>query len=322
MVRRTIRKTRSYPQRTLRKRQRTLRKRMTSVGRLMAPVDIRSKQSIGELMKRIRKGPITIVLIYADWCGHCTDFKPHFDEASKSPSRTVQVAAINETMINPVNKELARLNHSHNSIAVEGYPTVLLLDQNAREVTRVNPVQNTSTMEKVMNKSGNLAASLKSVPLNSLALLRPTTANTLVSSVLTNSENKNIHASKGSRISQEIRNSVSRNEEAALSLPPIETESENAEEASLSLMSPPEVEKQLDAIRSANSLEVPTNSRNTKPMTGGSLFSTLGHTAYKLAPIGVLLGAAALTLKKRKSTRRSSRKNYSKNYSKNYRRRR
>ena len=38
-------------------------------------VDVRSKKDIPEFEKILSKGPITIVLIYADWCGHCTNFK-------------------------------------------------------------------------------------------------------------------------------------------------------------------------------------------------------------------------------------------------------
>ena len=39
--------------------------RHSSMGAIMPPIDVRSKNSIGEMMKRVKKGPLTIVLVYA-----------------------------------------------------------------------------------------------------------------------------------------------------------------------------------------------------------------------------------------------------------------
>jgi len=103
------------------------RSRKSTVGRITPPLDVRSEDSISSLMKLVKKGPITIVLVYADWCGHCHTYKPKFDEAAKNRKSPFQVASINETMINSVNKRIKSINNSAN-INVSGYPSVVSLN--------------------------------------------------------------------------------------------------------------------------------------------------------------------------------------------------
>ena len=103
------------------------RSRKSTVGRITPPLDVRSEDSISSLMKLVKKGPITIVLVYADWCGHCHTYKPKFDEAAKNRKSPFQVASINETMLNSVNKRIKSMNNSAN-INVSGYPSVVSLN--------------------------------------------------------------------------------------------------------------------------------------------------------------------------------------------------
>jgi thiol-disulfide isomerase/thioredoxin len=106
------------------------RSRKSTVGRITPPLDVRSEDSISSLMKLVKKGPITIVLVYADWCGHCHTYKPKFDEAAKNRKSPFQVASINETMINSVNKRINSMNKSAKPINVSGYPSVISLTKN------------------------------------------------------------------------------------------------------------------------------------------------------------------------------------------------
>jgi len=106
---------------------RSRRSRKSTVGRITPPLDVRSEDSISSLMKLVKKGPITIVLVYADWCGHCHTYKPKFDEAAKNRKSPFQVASINETMLNSVNKRIKSMNNSA-TINVSGYPSVVSLN--------------------------------------------------------------------------------------------------------------------------------------------------------------------------------------------------
>lgn len=63
----------------------------------------------------LTNGP-TIVLIYADWCGHCQRFKQAmWDECAKSPNNSVNAAAVHYDMVDKTSLKSAN---------VEGYPTL------------------------------------------------------------------------------------------------------------------------------------------------------------------------------------------------------
>ncbi len=135
------------------------RHRASTAGKILPPLDVRSTKHLREFEKRIKKGPLTIVMVYADWCGHCHTMAPHFDAASKSPGRSIQSVKVNEQMLDSVNDFMTK-NIPQNSkpINVEGYPSILIVDNKGNKVTDIEPVRNTKTMTEVMNKSANLAS--------------------------------------------------------------------------------------------------------------------------------------------------------------------
>jgi thiol-disulfide isomerase/thioredoxin len=135
------------------------RHRASTAGKILPPLDVRSTKHLKEFEKRIKKGPLTIVMVYADWCGHCHTMAPHFDAASKSPQRSIQSIKVNEQMLDSVNDYMSK-NVPQNSkpISVEGYPSILIVDNKGNKVTDVEPVRNTKTMTEVMNKSANIAS--------------------------------------------------------------------------------------------------------------------------------------------------------------------
>ncbi len=100
------------------------------MGRLLPPVDIREEAQLGELQKRITKGPLTLVLVYADWCGHCQRFKPMMDELEKCPNRSVQTARIRDDMFP---------KSSISSAKVEGYPSLMLVKKSGEVATFKTP---------------------------------------------------------------------------------------------------------------------------------------------------------------------------------------
>lgn len=130
----------------------------SSAGLIQSPIDVRSKSDLSGLIKRIASGPITIVMVYADWCGHCHTMKPIFDEASKSPQRSCQSVAINETMLEEVNNVINKnINTNAKKIKVDGYPSIMAIDNNGNKISDINAVKDKQVMIKVMNESGNIA---------------------------------------------------------------------------------------------------------------------------------------------------------------------
>jgi hypothetical protein len=91
------------------------------MGRLLPPVDITSSGQLDELDKRIRSGPLTLVLVYADWCGHCQRFKPMMSKLETIPGRSVQTARIRDDVFP---------NSSISGEKLSGYPSLMLIDKN------------------------------------------------------------------------------------------------------------------------------------------------------------------------------------------------
>jgi thiol-disulfide isomerase/thioredoxin len=282
--------------RTMRKRGSYLRHRNTTAGRVLPPVDIRSPSGIGELLKRIRKGPVTIVLVYADWCGHCKDFKPIFEKAEKSPNRTAQTVKVNDVMFPQVTDAIKnKLNNNATPMTAEGYPSVILVDKEGNMIKNVTPVKDESTMTSLMEKAGTIANEMnnmsKAGPVKPLPSLN-VSKNSIAPSSGVATVSANVSRSMGSlRNSAKVAKSLA-NEESLTAVP---------EEVSSSI-EPPAMEDDIIANNSANS------SRGGLKQGGGGLLAALGHSAYHLAPAGILLGLAASVAKSRRKTRRGGRK--------------
>ena len=125
------------------------------MGRLLPPVDITSPSQLNELDKRIKSGPLTLVLVYADWCGHCQHFKPMMSELEKCKDRSIQTARVRDDMFP---------KSSISSAKIEGYPSLLLVKENGEvasfknsegEVTNAVPDHtNMSKMTSIVRTAG------------------------------------------------------------------------------------------------------------------------------------------------------------------------
>ena len=135
----------------------TARGHQQSSAAIFPPIDVRSKEDIAKAIKQIMKGPVTILLVYADWCGHCHDLMPHWDAATNSLSRTVPSIKLNETETESFNSALQSLNQKQSSVHVSAYPTVLVLDSKGNKITDVEGKKDTASLTQLMNRSGPLA---------------------------------------------------------------------------------------------------------------------------------------------------------------------
>lgn len=120
------------------------------MGRLLPPVDITSDSQLSELDERIRIGPVTLVLVYADWCGHCQRFKPMMSQLEKIPGRSVQTARIRDDMFP---------KSSISGEKLSGYPSLMLIDKNGKSTLfkdKEGEVSNTVPDYTNMNKMATL----------------------------------------------------------------------------------------------------------------------------------------------------------------------
>jgi len=152
------------------------RKRQTKVGKLN-PVDVRSKSDVGVLENLLGKGPLTIVLVYADWCGHCQTFKQNmWNEVSQMPNKKVNTASVHYDMVE---------NTSLKNAKIDGYPSLLLVGTDKQPATFKEEGKTTNAMPAP--ESVEQLKSMVNTPVNSPV----SNANTVVSSLIKNANVNN-----------------------------------------------------------------------------------------------------------------------------------
>ncbi len=88
-------------------------------GRFVSPksLDVRSQSQVPELESLIHAGPVTFVLIHADWCGHCQTYKPMWAEFEAIPGRIANMAMVHHDMM----EKCGMIKDAK----IEGYPSVI-----------------------------------------------------------------------------------------------------------------------------------------------------------------------------------------------------
>jgi len=115
-------------------------KRSTKAGKIVPYVDVRSPKDIPKFESMISMGP-TLVLVYADWCGHCQRFKKNmWNEVANSENRNMNVAAVHYDMVDKTTMKNAN---------IEGYPTLFEIKTPSKTATPV-PVATPQTKEELV----------------------------------------------------------------------------------------------------------------------------------------------------------------------------
>ena len=286
-------------------------RRQSNMGSISLPLDVRSKGQIGELMKQISKGPLTIMLVYADWCGHCHEFMPHFDKASKNAQHSIKSVKVNDTMLKSVNDAFKSKNHAATSFSVDGYPTMMLIGKNGNELTKIEPVKDTEALTKVMNQSAKLANEAGlfknvrapeesnemnvSIRPNNTRNTPPKVASLNASATPDFIANDDMDMGENDGVSLDFRRSVKKprkNNNLDVS-----SHMNVVEEDEPSLATPPNMNDDHEM-----------ENKNVKK--GGSLYAAMSQSAYTLAAPAALLATAALMM------RRNTRKKHGKRSSK------
>ena len=126
------------------------------MGKISLPMDVRSSNDIPAFEKMLSHGPMAVVLVYADWCGHCTNYKKNVWEPLKSTKgRKVNMASVHYDQLE---------NTSLNNSKIEGYPSLLVVGTDKKPatfntdsgVTNAMPnANNVNTMKSLLKTSPN-----------------------------------------------------------------------------------------------------------------------------------------------------------------------
>lgn len=256
----------------------------TILSEIMPSLDVRSPSALKEMGKRIRKGPVTFVLIYADWCGHCHQLMPHWDNAAKSPNRSVQVVKVNDSMLPQVNSMVNRsINQQAKPFSVDAYPTIIMVDNKGNKVSDVEAVKDTTALSNAMTNVGPLA---EQAGPNAIA---PPVPSAPVPSVSSNMEEEAMFPSMKMNSMPRPMN------EPEFSLPPAPSmvQQDNSVSPGVSLYT------ENSGVRSKDPL---------RAVKGGSLYASMSQSAYTLAPAAALFGMASYMMRKKGRKSRKGKK--------------
>lgn len=88
------------------------------------PVDLREASQVPGVSALINNGSVTLVLVYADWCGHCHTYLPTWKNLATTPGRTANMVSVHHDMVEKV-PALANAK-------IDGYPSVLKVEPSGK----------------------------------------------------------------------------------------------------------------------------------------------------------------------------------------------
>ena len=304
------------------------RHRRSTAGKILPPLDVRSNKQLKEFERIIKQGGITFVLVWAPWCDHCHKFMPHFDAAAAAPNRSVQAIKVEESMLPAVNKILtSNINKSAAPLNVEGYPSIIVVDNKGNKVTDIEAVKDTETMKKAMENAGPLAITAgitSDRPINAPYTSAPYTSARPINAALINTPYTNINMGenelKGSiNIANTKKNSVPSAAAAASTTAPTKMKTMQTMPTSLKKLS----QEAIDVTSLVTPITPPNPYNDTESIVnkkiggggngsqaasnGGSLYASLLRASYTLAPTAALLASAAIVMRKTKRVKRAKR---------------
>jgi thiol-disulfide isomerase/thioredoxin len=275
------------------------------MGKIMKPMTVRSHMDLPNLMKRIMIGPITLILVKADWCGHCRDLEPKYNSIMTNSHHTIQNASIKDDMVKKFNEYLTRTFPKATPISPEGYPSLILVGkQGEQKGTVPNDV---TLIEKATTMLGNSKTLNES---ESRPVIKVNATN-----YVPESENESIVEELEEIVpssDKSLLNSIKSNSVPIKPVPVKSMAPVSIVKTKMSgMVNPPSPESSTESIPDPDSIIPSLESETSRALEqkGGSLYGSLIKSAYTLAPTGVLLAAAAAMFKRRKGKQTKRRQN-------------
>ncbi len=274
----------------------------------MKPMTVRSHMDLPNLMKRIMIGPITLILVKADWCGHCKDLEPKYNSIMSNSQHTIQNASIKDDMVKKFNEQLTRTFPKATPISPEGYPSLILVGKNGEQKGTVP--NDVTLIEKATTMLGNSKTLNES---ESRPVIKVNATN-----YVPESENESIVEELEEVVpssDKSLLNSIKSNSLPVKSIKPVPVKSMAPVSMMKTKMSgmvnPPSPESSTESMPDPDSIIPSLESDTSRALQqkGGSLYGSLMKSAYTLAPPAVLLAVATAMFKRRKGKQTKRRQN-------------
>lgn len=256
----------------------------TEGGAKKKTVDVRKSADVKALEEILKKHPITIILIHADWCGHCQTYKKNvWSKLQDLPNRKNGLAAIHHDQLEGTQFANAK---------IRGYPSVILVGKkNMAEFEDEEGPTNALPTEQANDTElmESLATSAEPSTLTG-------TLKNMKSNVDTASEEESPELSEEAKESRELSAYSNKKPTAKMSPSP--------------LIVPDPSKDTLDTQEPSAQMSTEFNKADimdAKKGGGGSLYESLLAATRVAAPVAALVGAAAVLSKSNRKTKRSKR---------------
>ena len=247
-------------------------------------IDVKTLKDVSKVIQHIKNNVVTLLLIYADWCGHCGTFKKDiWKKLAGMKGRKVAMAQINETMLGEFKKHVPQLK-------VDGYPTNVLIGQ---DLTPGSTTDESGESSNAVPNSRDLASMTKLVTADPQEVLEKNGMSRSPSveshsKSATPTEEASVHRSnRGKEVLENLRNNNAIDEVTSHTVP-----------------NPPDIEDDITASSVTESPEnnsPENNNRKLPNAVGGSLYAYLLNAASKtVVPAALTTTAMVLTRRKRK----------------------
>jgi hypothetical protein len=257
------------------------RGRNTKIG----DIDVRSDKDVPAFEQLIMAGPLTLVYVHADFCGHCKNFSENVWNKVPKTNMPINAASVHYDMVDKTSLKNAK---------IEGYPSLLLVGKNKEPATFKDE---TGNVTNAMTEPPKTPEELEQL----LSTQVPTTvkdANSVVKTVVNNMSRKN-----------SIQPSVSVNKKNSIAIvnTPAPTLMSTGEKRNV--FKPVSVEA-LEGPPDTLTDLVETQKAAAQPpkQLGGSLISSLLEISREGAPAALLMASAAAYAHRKRVTSRKSKR--------------
>jgi hypothetical protein len=119
---------------------------MAKKSKKSSTLDVRTPKDIPSFEQLLSKGPMAMVLVYADWCGHCTNLKQKvWNDSTLSKTKHINTAAVHYDMLDQT---------SLKNTPVQGYPSMFLVGKD-KEPKEIPTPQSSEELLKFDNTSSS-----------------------------------------------------------------------------------------------------------------------------------------------------------------------
>ncbi len=147
--------------RITRRRVRKIPKKAATPSRSAAPaLHVRNEADVKKALDILKNHPLTVVLVFANWCPHCHSYMPTWKKLEKTPNRSAPMIAVEQANAEPILNAMGA--------NVEGYPTVFAATKNGSNGPTPNvgePIANPREEDTMKNLLVNGAPSLGNQPI-------------------------------------------------------------------------------------------------------------------------------------------------------------